>query len=169
MPLERFQSPSERDGFEGTNRGQAERCEVPAANDYEAVRAWLRLRLRIEGTHTWRAYRKEAERLLLWAVMERRKPLSWLDGDDCVAYRDFLASPGPEWTGPRNVQRWLEAWRRSVVGAETCHRHDHRALAVRVARAAPLPQLEPPGTPYRGDPTRPRCRNCGLCRRSSWN
>lgn len=167
MPLERFQSPSERDDSEGTNRGQAERCEVAAANDHEAVRAWLRLR--IEGTHTWLADRKEAERLLLWAVMERRKPLSSLDGDDCGAYRDFLASPGPERTGPRNVQRRSEAWRRGVVGAVTCHRHGHRALAVRLARAPPLPRLEPPGTTCRGDPTRPRCRSCGLCRRNSGN
>jgi site-specific recombinase XerD len=65
----------------------------------------------VAGSHTWRAYRKEAERFLLWAVMARRKPLSSLDGDDCVAYREFLAAPGPEWTGPRNAQRWSEAWR----------------------------------------------------------
>jgi site-specific recombinase XerD len=37
--------------------------------------------------------------------------LSSLDGDDCVAYRDFLADPGPEWVGPRNAQRLSEAWR----------------------------------------------------------
>ena len=47
------------------------------------MQAWLRLRL--AGSHTWRAYRKEAERFLLWAVMERRRALSSLDGDDCVA------------------------------------------------------------------------------------
>lgn len=52
--------------------------------EHEAIQAWLRLR--IEGSHTWHAYRKEAERFLLWAVMQRRKPLSSLDGDDCVAY-----------------------------------------------------------------------------------
>lgn len=109
VPLERFRSPSERDGSRGVNRAPIERCKVAAANDYEAIQAWLRLR--VQGTHTWRAYRKEAERFLLWAVMERRKALSSLDGDDCVAYRDFLATPGPEWVGPRNAQRWSEAWR----------------------------------------------------------
>jgi len=109
VPLERFTPPSERDGSCGLNRAPLERCKVAAANDYEAVQAWLRLR--INGSHTWRAYRKEAERFLLWAVMERRKALSSLDGDDCVAYRDFLAAPGIEWTGPRGVQRWSEAWR----------------------------------------------------------
>jgi site-specific recombinase XerD len=109
VPLERFRPPSERDGSRGANRAPVERCKVAAANDYEAIQAWLRLR--VQGTHTWRAYRKEAERFLLWAVMERREALSSLDGDDCVAYRDFLAAPGPEWVGPRNAQRWSEAWR----------------------------------------------------------
>jgi site-specific recombinase XerD len=109
VPLERFRPPSERDGSRGLNRAPLERCKVAAANDYEAIQAWLRLR--VQGTHTWRAYRKEAERFLLWAVMARRKALSSLDGDDCVAYRDFLAAPGPEWVGPRNAQRWSEAWR----------------------------------------------------------
>jgi site-specific recombinase XerD len=109
VPLERFRPPSERDGSNGANRAPVERCKVAAANDYEAIQVWLRLR--VQGTHTWRAYRKEAERFLLWAVMERRKALSSLDGDDCVAYRDFLAAPGPEWLGPRYVQRWSEAWR----------------------------------------------------------
>jgi len=109
VPLERFMPPTGRDGSQGTNRAPAARCKVAAANDYEAVQAWLRLR--VPGTHTWRAYRKEGERFLLWAVLDRRKALSSLDGDDCVAYRDFLAAPGSEWTGPRNAQRWSEAWR----------------------------------------------------------
>ena len=109
VPLERFMPPSGRDGSQGTNRAPTARCKVAAANDYEAIQAWLRLR--VQGTHTWRAYRKEGERFLLWAVLERRKALSSLDGDDCVAYRDFLAAPGSEWTGPRNAQRWSEAWR----------------------------------------------------------
>jgi site-specific recombinase XerD len=109
VPLERFMPPSGRDGSQGTNRAPAAQCKLSASNDYEAIHAWLRLRL--PGTHTWRAYRKEAERFLLWAVLERRKALSSLDGDDCVGYRDFLAAPGSEWTGPRNTQRWSEAWR----------------------------------------------------------
>lgn len=109
VPLERFQPPSALDGSQGANRAPVQRCKVAAANDFEAVQAWLRLR--VQGTHTWRAYRKEAERFLLWAVMERGKALSSLDGDDCVAYRDFLAAPGPQWVGPRNAQRWSESWR----------------------------------------------------------
>lgn len=110
VPIERFVAPSdERSGARGSNRAPLERCKLQAANDFEAVQMWLRLR--IAGSHTWRSYRKEAERFLLWAVMERHKALSSLDGDDCVAYRDFLAAPGAAWVGPRNAQRWSEAWR----------------------------------------------------------
>ena len=110
VPIERFAAPGdERSGEAGTNRAPIERCKLQARNDFEAVQAWLRLRL--AGSHTWRSYRKEAERFLLWSVVERRKALSSLDGDDCVAYRDFLAKPGPEWVGPRGMQRWSEAWR----------------------------------------------------------
>lgn len=109
VPLERFRPPAGLDGSQGGNRAPAERCKLAAANDYEAIQAWLRLR--VEGTHTWRAYRKEAERFLLWAVIGRGRALSSLDGDDCVAYRDFLAAPGPEWCGARNEQRWSEGWR----------------------------------------------------------
>jgi site-specific recombinase XerD len=110
VPLERFAPPAdERSGAQGLNRAPLAHCKLQAANDFESVQAWLRLR--IAGSHTWRAYRKEAERFLLWAVVGRRKALSSLDGDDCVAYRDFLSAPGPEWVGPRNAQRWSEAWR----------------------------------------------------------
>jgi len=109
VPLERFLPPQRLDGSNGSNRAPLARCKLAAQTDYDAIGAWLRLR--VEASHTWRAYRKEAERFLLWAVIERRKALSSLDGDDCVAYRNFLAAPGPAWTGPRNAQRWGEAWR----------------------------------------------------------
>ena len=109
VPLERFVAPSALDGVAGSNRAAPERCKIAAQTDYQALLAWLRLRQ--SGSHTWRAYRKEAERFLLWAVLARRKPLSALDGDDCVAYRDFLVQPGTDWIGPRNTQRWSEAWR----------------------------------------------------------
>lgn len=64
-------------------------------------------------SHTQRSYRKEAERLLLWAILERRKPLSSLTAEDCTAYRDFLADPQPRsrWCGPRARQRWSPLWR----------------------------------------------------------
>ncbi|MGB7297800.1 MAG: tyrosine-type recombinase/integrase, partial [Burkholderiaceae bacterium] len=64
-------------------------------------------------SHTQRAYRKEAERFLLWAILERRKPLSSMSTEDCTAYRDFLADPQPAetWCAPRGRQRWSPLWR----------------------------------------------------------
>lgn len=109
VPLERFASPAELDGREGTNRAPPDRCKLSATNDHEAIQAWLRLRP--SDSHTWRAYRKEAERFLLWAVLERRRALSSLTGDDCVAYRDFLVAPGQRWCGPRHAPRWSDDWR----------------------------------------------------------
>lgn len=111
VPLERFTPPTDphRNGALGTNRASIERCKLTSRNDFEAIQAWLSLR--VPGTHTWRAYRKEAERFLLWAVLERGRALSSLDGQDCAAYRDFMHKPGSAWIGPRNEQRWSESWR----------------------------------------------------------
>lgn len=109
VPLERFTAPQALDGAAGSNRAPQARCKLQAANDHAAVMAWLRLRP--SSSHTWRAYRKEAERFLLWSVMERGRALSSLDGDDCVAYRDFLAAPPGPWLAPRHRPRWSDAWR----------------------------------------------------------
>jgi integrase len=64
-------------------------------------------------THTQRSYRKEAERLLLWSVIERGKALSSLSVDDCVAYREFLGDPQPRerWCAARSRERWSPLWR----------------------------------------------------------
>ena len=70
-----------------------------AGDDVAAINAWLALKP--PGSHTWRAYRKEAERLLLWSVLERATTLACLTDDDCRAYRDFLGllgtTPGAQW------------------------------------------------------------------------
>lgn len=50
-------------------------CTLDASKDYEAISAWLALQ---ESTETERAYRKEAERLLLWAILVQLKLLQRL-------------------------------------------------------------------------------------------
>jgi len=72
---------------------------LAADNDLAAIRAWLELH---ESAATRRAYRKEAERLLLWAVVQLGKPLSSLTTEDALAYRAFLRDPKPRsrWVGP---------------------------------------------------------------------
>ena len=64
-------------------------------------------------SHTQRGYLREAERFLLWAIVQKRKALSDMNVQDCAEYRDFLADPRPAdlWCGPRNARRGTPAWR----------------------------------------------------------
>lgn len=99
VPWELFMPPREVDGSQGTFRAPKHTCALSADNDYQAVQAWLSLH---EATATLRAYRKEAERLILWAILERGRALSSLTVEDAVAYRAFLRRPSPasRWVGP---------------------------------------------------------------------
>ena len=136
VPLDRFafpvtltvdaagvgQAPPVRlDGTDGKNRAPVV-GEPFAGNDYEAIQRWLATVA--DRPNTYRTYRKEAERLLLWAVYQRGRALSSLDLGDCVAYRDFLAALDADagvawagrmaresWIGPKNAARGLEPWR----------------------------------------------------------
>jgi len=101
--------PTDLDGSRGRFRAPRDGCGLAATNDYQAIEAWLALH---ESLHTARAYRREAERLLLWAIVERRQPLSSLTTDDAIAYRAFLRHPTPHarWTGPPRP-RTTSAWR----------------------------------------------------------
>lgn len=108
VPWELLVVPEQVDGSKGAFRAPAETCTLRAGNDYEAVQAWLSLH---ETPATQRAYRKEAERLILWAIIERGRALSSLSTEDAVAYRAFLQRPSPRdrWVGPprpRNSPEW---------------------------------------------------------------
>ena len=124
VPLERFIVPSELSGFDGENRKPVSRCKIAAINDYQAVNLWLALyrpELAEQGgaisaqstgnVHTYTAYRKEAERFLLWAVLERKKALSSLDSIDCASYRRFLENPPTHRIAKKGLQRWSAQWR----------------------------------------------------------
>jgi site-specific recombinase XerD len=101
--------PSELDGTRGEFRAPPRRCLLSARNDYDAVQAWLALH---ESPVTQRAYRKEAERLMLWAIIERGKALSSARTEDAIAYRTFLRHPTPKrrWIGPA-APRTSPQWR----------------------------------------------------------
>jgi site-specific recombinase XerD len=120
VPLEHLLLPVELDGSSGINRCQPG-CML-AKNDIEAIEAWLNLKP--AESSTWRSYRKEAERFLLWAVIECRRPLSSLTTEDCLAYRDFMRRidkhtvsewpfrlPATHWCGTRGTKRWSALWR----------------------------------------------------------
>jgi site-specific recombinase XerD len=97
------------DGSKGRYRAPRARCLLNATNDREAIEAWLAFH---ETDATSRAYRKEAERLLLWANLERRRALSSLNTEDAIAYKSFLRLPEPSdrWVGPRR-SRQSDEWR----------------------------------------------------------
>jgi site-specific recombinase XerD len=109
QPWERLVIPADYDGSAGTFRAPKGTSTLGASNDYQAVNAWLLLH---EAGATVRAYRKEAERLMLWSVLERGRPLSSLTTEDAVAYRSFLRRPTPaaRWVGPA-VGRASGQWR----------------------------------------------------------
>ncbi|MCK6422845.1 MAG: site-specific integrase [Aquabacterium sp.] len=108
VPWERLAVPKDADGSTGTFRAPRASCALDATNDYQAVNAWLSLH---ESLATQRAYRKEAERLILWAIMERGRALSSLTTEDAIAYRAFMRHPSPRarWVGapqPRSSPGW---------------------------------------------------------------
>lgn len=97
--------------------------------EVQLVRQWLDGKR--PGSHTWASYRREAERLLLWAA-RRRHPLRTMTADDLAAYWDFLADPQPAsfWQGPAGP-RDRRPWRPFEGGL----RDSSRQAAMRVIRA----------------------------------
>ncbi|MDO8845251.1 site-specific integrase [Methylicorpusculum sp.] len=86
-PLERVSVPAALNGAQGSNRA-AEPCRIEADHDLDAITCWLSLK--DDNAKTRSAYKKELERLVLWAVLERGKAVSSLNTTDCKAYVHFL-------------------------------------------------------------------------------
>lgn len=103
---------------------------IAARHDLDAVRAYLHLYR--DQPKTLRAYTKELERFLLWALTERGTALSSLLVDDCEAYKDFLAAPSGRFVGPR-APRHSARWR--PFAADRLSPESQR-YAVRALRAA---------------------------------
>ena len=82
VPLEDISLPSEFDGSQGKNRSH-ESSLLSAQNDMQAIELWLS-RLDKES-HTYRAYRREAERISI----DRGKAFSSLYTIDMSDYRQF--------------------------------------------------------------------------------
>lgn len=111
-PLELYRPAPALDGTLGENRDQASRNKTGAANDREAIYFWLQ-KYSLKPT-TADKYRNEAERLLLWANLEKNKALSSLTILDCHEYVNvFLNNPHPAhlWVMERPFKRDDPRWR----------------------------------------------------------
>ena len=112
-PIELVRLTDGLDGQAGANRTIGGRSQIAAQNDIDAIKAWL---ARFADTPTtFTSYRKEAERLLLWSVIELGKPLSSLTHEDLLVYQCFLGDPQPagRWImkAGRKWSRFESDWR----------------------------------------------------------
>lgn len=117
VPLEEMSLlPSDLDGSNGSNRTIPGRSKIAANNDLEAIHAWLRLYESSPSTE--RAYRKEAERLLLWSIFVKRKPFSSLTVEDIHDYVVFVEDPQPAelWVADKKYPKFHPAWRPFIQG-----------------------------------------------------
>ncbi|WP_320338848.1 IS1096 element passenger TnpR family protein [Burkholderia cenocepacia] len=127
-PLERLAAPVELSGAGGTNRAVGFPF-IRAEHDLAALHAWL-MRYR-DRPATLRAYTREIERFVLWALKVRGVAVSSLRVEDCDAYKDFLAQPSADFCGPKRPRasgRW-----RPFTGSLSA---DSQAYAVRMLRMA---------------------------------
>ncbi|MBN3808516.1 tyrosine-type recombinase/integrase [Paraburkholderia sp. Ac-20347] len=124
-PLDLLELPDDLDGRTGLNRALGRR-QIAADNDLEALRARL---ARVTDTKTtFENYRKEAERLLLWSIVQLGKPLSSLTHEDLLVYQRFLRDPQPG-------ERWVASGRK-FAREDPRWRPFHGPLAVSSQRQA---------------------------------
>ncbi|WP_345817684.1 phage integrase family protein (plasmid) [Paraburkholderia sp. PREW-6R] len=100
VPLERLAVPRAHSGAQAF-------AYVRARHDLDAVRAYLHRHSAQQATQL--AYRRELERLLPWATVERGTALSSMSVEDCKAYNAFLAAPSSAFCGApasRTSGRW---------------------------------------------------------------
>ena len=97
------------DGSQGSNRSPLP-PRVPANNDIEAIDLWLASAVgqRGEPGHnaiTESTYRREAERWLMFCLIERHQAMSSATPEDCRAYMAFLNNVPTHWMSRRRAAR----------------------------------------------------------------
>ena len=128
VPMERLLIPADLNGANGRYRADPALCMLDASNDYEAIQAWLNTKRDTNATR--RNYRKEVERFLLWAIVQKGRALSSMTVEDCIEYREFLRDPQPHerWCGPRSRERWTQRWR--PFAGPLSPRSQHQAVVI---------------------------------------
>lgn len=113
VPLERFEAPFDAvlPASSANPVGHQRSSPYPANNaigaqhDRHAVELWLEAKA--SNPNTLRAYRKNAERFLLWCYMERQTTFTEITVADCIHYRTWLTD-----LGRRTPEEWKQAgWR----------------------------------------------------------
>jgi len=128
-PLERMAVPHALSGAAGTNRAPG-LCYLHANHDLDALRAYLARYA--DQPATLRAYTRELERLLLWAITVRGAALSSLTVEDGDAYKAFLRVPSDAFVGPP-ASRASGRWRPFAPGGLSL---DSQRYAIRAIRGA---------------------------------
>ena len=114
VPFEKFVLPDQLDGSRGTYRAPQAQCLLGATNDYKAIETWLNGKHdpnKTGKTATHRAYRKEAERLLLWAILERHKPAFFPERRRRQSLHRVSRRRRRAGADPKQQQRWSPHWR----------------------------------------------------------
>lgn len=97
--------PPTLDGSDGTNRADSLSGgkQIEADNDLSAIETWLEAKC--TNDHTRRSYKREAYRLLIWAIYFREKPMSSLKVDDLREFERWLGDPvrHPDWLAEWHV------------------------------------------------------------------
>lgn len=142
-PLERVLIPAELNGAQGSNRA-SETCRLHASHDLDAIKSWLALK--DNNPKTYQAYKKELERLLLWAILVRGKAVSSLNTDDCRAYIQFLKNltlADSQWVtlepANKSYGKWKPFYYRTKKGSQ-----EHSTLSP----GLPQPVLSPKSINY---------------------
>lgn len=78
--------------------------ELLALDGYQVVRSFLNSYAGNETT--FNSYRTHAERLLLWALLIRKKPILHLTRVDAEAFMEFCLNPPAGWVGPMVKSRF---------------------------------------------------------------
>ena len=109
VPLENLSWPAALLGADGTFRSSGPNT-YEASNDAEAVQQWLE-NLKEKSPQTQESYRRAVERLVLWAIVEKRCALSSLTTQDIGEFKDFLRKPPAHWVNHLPVMRFSADWR----------------------------------------------------------
>jgi len=135
--------------YEGAYRG--EKTVLTVQTDVEAVASWL-AEVASDSTNTADRYRREVERLLLWAA-DRGKTLSDLGREDFLQYHRFLADPHPieKWVMEKRRKRNHADWRPFLGPMSNLSRHQAMTILYSLMRhladtrwlyANPMPRPE---------------------------